>query len=193
LIRKFAHKQEEQKDLYQDIVLGLLEKNCDRIIRWEPRAQFSSYLYLVVWRFCVQCQKSRWRQDRILDNPGPDRSGNKVSPLETLERPPSQRSNTAFSELVSQINECFEQLIESGSARDKDRPMFLLRVEGYSASFVGKIMNLTQDVVHTRFKRVRDRLRDCLRAHGFTSYSDILTDFEPPGDFTSMGKANKNE
>jgi len=182
LVRRFMHSPEDQEDLFQEIVLALLKDNCRRLAAWDPnRAPFPAFLYLVVWRLCASYQKKTQRRQRFLSNPGPDSEHHQNSITEMAKTTPTQRSGVALSELTDQIEECFHLIIKSGAAREEDKLLVLLRAEGHAAKRVGDFLGLGDGVVHTRFKRIRERLRDCLMEHGFESIADVLTDFDPSG------------
>ncbi|MCA9444735.1 MAG: RNA polymerase sigma factor [Candidatus Omnitrophica bacterium] len=182
LVRRFMRSPEDQEDLYQEVVLALLKDDCHRVAAWDPnRAPFPAFLYLVVWRLCASYRKKIQRGQRFQNNPGPDSQQHPVSVTDLAKTTPTQRSGIAFSELTHQIEECFELIIKSGAAREEDKILVLLRAEGYAAKRVGEFLGLGDGVVHTRFKRVRERLRDCLMEHGFESIADVLTDFDPSG------------
>ena len=61
----FAKDPDDREDLIQEVILSLLEDGCRRLTIWQPKGAFSSYLYMVVWRLCVDFRSRIDRHNRI--------------------------------------------------------------------------------------------------------------------------------
>ncbi len=177
VVGRFVHQRMDREDLYQEVILHLLEDGCRRVTQWEPRVRFSTYLFLVVWRICARYRYRMNRHKRLLSNFELLWEDDPVFVGESAEIAPTQRSLVALAELLHQIHACFDIMIASGAAQKKDLLLVLLRAEHHSARLVGEVLDLDENVVHRRFNRLCQRLRDCLAEHGFQSFSDLLTDF----------------
>lgn len=180
VVSGFVHKKMDREDLFQEVIVSLWENGCRRLTQWESRTAFSSYLFIVVWRLCVDIKKKMDYQESFLRCPSQAGESEEYL-LENLgEASPTQRSNLAYSELIEQVGICFDALIESKAARESDRLLVILRAEGHAAREVGESLCMEENLVHRRFNRICQRLRDCLEKKGFKKISDWLSDFSPP-------------
>jgi RNA polymerase sigma factor (sigma-70 family) len=183
LVHRFSHSPQDREDLYQEVVLKLLEEGGRRLGRWEPgRAPFVYYLSLVIWQMCCRCRR---KMDRVRHSDSRGGNGSRPATIAGQRRmePPGQRGQAAFSEGLDRLNECFGALIEAGAAREEDRLLVRMRAEGYPAKEVGDLLGLEEDLVNLRYSRVRRRLLRCLERHGIKSIADLVIDFEGGTDY----------
>jgi len=183
LVLRFSHGPQDREDLYQEVVLKLMEEGGRRLGRWEPgRAPFVYFLSLVVWQMCCKCRR---KMDRIRHPSGGRGNGSSPPTIAGQRRaqPPGQRGQAALSEGLDRLDQCFAALIEAGGAREEDRLLVRMRAEGYPAKEVGNLLGLEEDLVNLRYSRVRRRLHQCLERHGIRSVADLMIDFEGGVDY----------
>lgn len=172
----FALTTQDREDLYHEVVLQLLRQGGGWFSRWDPaRSKFSTFLFLVVWRFCRDCRKKVERQRRhiVRAKPAREESGGERAPGG------DPRTEAALTEAATQLRACFEQLLEAGTARKQDWLLVMLRAEGRPAREVGELLGLSEDAAHQRYHRLRRRLGRCLAKHGFQSIADLVSDSSP--------------
>lgn len=129
--------------------------------RFEGRSSVRTWLFGILYRKIFERRRERARDKRLeeLDEAFASRfdaSGRWIRPPH-----PTPDAALAAKETRRQISECLDQV----PARQK--ASFLLReVEGFSTAEIGEILGITQTNVGVTLHRVRNRLRECLEAHG---------------------------
>ena len=179
VVKHFSRGKEDREDLYQEVLVKLLDDGSRRLLKWDPnRAAFCSYLYLVSWRICQNCRKRIDRQLglRIVLPHGIAMAAEYEDSLQVMGQEDSPRRHTALKQAVEQLQTCFEILFEAGVARKEDWILVALRAEGHSAKMVSELLDLSEDTIYQRYHRLRNRLRQCLATHGYQSMADLLSD-----------------
>jgi RNA polymerase sigma factor (sigma-70 family) len=169
----FAPTTQDREDLYHEVALQLLRQGGEWFSRWDPaRSKFSTFLFLVVWRFCRDCRKKIERQRRhiVRAKPAREEIGGERAPVA------NPRTEAALTEAATQLRACFEQLLEAGTARKQDWLLVMMRAEGCTAREVGELLGVSEEAVHQRYHRLRGRLSQCLEKHGFQSIADLVSD-----------------
>jgi RNA polymerase sigma factor (sigma-70 family) len=185
VVTQFSRDPRYRDDLFQEVVLELLEKGQQTLAKWDPdRGAFTSYLYLVVSSICrLHVRGVERKKNRVVDREIEE--GDEDCPgFEAMDPSSTPRTNAALTEAAHLLAVCFHKLISAGAARDQDLLLVGMRAEGHSAAFVARFLGIEEEVIHLRYSRVRGRLRECLAKHGLEKFEDLVIDFESPDSIT---------
>ncbi len=146
-IRRFISREDLVEEVYQEAFVRLHEARA----RYKPTAKFSTFLYTIVYRLCIDRNRSKGYRDIEArprpENPAPEPPGHERGP-----------------EKGAGLGQKTEILLEAlGRLSERRRAALLLHdMHGYTAAEVGEAMDCTTAAAKMTIFRGRRQLREIL-------------------------------
>jgi RNA polymerase sigma-70 factor, ECF subfamily len=146
-IRRFVRREDLVEEIYQEAFVRLHQARA----RYQPTAKFSTFLYTIVYRLCIDRNRSKGYRDIEArprpENPAPEPAG--------PGRGPEKRAG---------LEQRKGMLLEAlGRLSDRRRSAVLLHdMYGYTAAEVGEAMDCTTGAAKMTIFRGRRQLRGIL-------------------------------
>lgn len=151
LTRFLGRSHPRREDLAQEVFIRVLRARD----RYEPTAQFSTWLYSIVFRMCVnETERSRSRHARSLDAwPGQDEDGSPAATL-TDERVPDPADGLAAEDVSAAVRRAIAALPE------KQRiAVVLARYHDMPYAEIAKTLGSSEQAIKSLIHRARETLR----------------------------------
>jgi RNA polymerase sigma-70 factor (ECF subfamily) len=130
--------------------------------QFERKSTFSTWLYSVATRHCLNQLEYRRRRPRIQEAVSPTRSGGNPRPLEDWVADPTPGADHVL-EQADLRRVVQEQLL---TLAPEYRAVLVLRdIQGLSYDEVGALLGLPSGTVRSRLHRARMELKERLKAH----------------------------
>lgn len=138
---RFLGRDDRAEDVAQEAFLKIL----DNAPNYRPSAKFTTYLYTVVWRLCID--RYRRREPDVLDA-HPDRPSDAEGPVETA--------------LEAEERARVRRALDGLPARQR-MAVVLKYFEELSYREIARVMDCTENAVDSLLSRARRALRDALQ------------------------------
>lgn len=155
LTRFLGRTHPGREDMVQDVFLRVVRARD----RYEPTAKFSTWLYSIVWRMCInETERGSARRAVSLDQPvgDADGSGRMRDPID--DDMPAPSSGIERGDLVRAVRSAIAELPEGQRIA-----LVLARYHDMPYAEIADVVGSTEKAVKSSIHRARETLRDELR------------------------------
>ncbi len=147
ICRAYAKGEAEEKDLFQEVLINLWQS----LEKFRGEANINTWVYRVALNVCMrsklQIQKKQSRQQ----------------PLESIsfQYASDQKDQLEERETRTLLYQCINSLKEA------DKAIIILYLEDMPYKEIAEIAGISENHVAVKLKRIREKLSDCMKKHGY--------------------------